>query len=188
MCRTCRYIDPGPSFVFIGPPLSATRPVAAGRRLARPPLPAIRDLDRAPPPPPSARPALPSARPAPPPPPQRPATPPPSDRPGPASRCGGGGAPGHPRHGISSAKNESTDFGGFKKGPQNRRVFNFYTKRCAVYFWAGIEKITAIERILRKIFTKNMRGGQNLPPLSSARVKTAVFYMLFYHLLISCHW
>ena len=62
MCRTCRYIDPGPSFVFIGPPPSATRPVAAGRRLARPPLPAIRDLDRAPPPP-SARPAPPSARP-----------------------------------------------------------------------------------------------------------------------------
>ena len=27
-----------------------------------------------------------------------------------------------------------------------------------------IEKITAIERILRKIFTKNIRGGQNLPP------------------------
>ena len=45
MCRICRYIDPGPSFVFIGPP--PTRPVAAGRRLARPPLPAIRDLDRA---------------------------------------------------------------------------------------------------------------------------------------------
>ena len=170
MCRTCRYIDPGPSFVFIGPPPSATRPVAAGRRLARPPLPAIRDLDRAPPPPPpSARPAPPSARPAPPP--QRPAAPPPSDRPGPASRCGGGGGARTPRHGISSAKNESADFGGLKIDPQNRRVFNFCTKRCAVNFWAGIEKITAIERILRKIFTKNMRGGQNLPPLSSARVK-----------------
>ena len=76
MCRTYRFIDPGPSFVFIGPPPSATRPVAAGRRLARPPLPAIRDLDR-------------------PPPPQRPAgTPPPTTgrrSAGPASRCGGGG-------------------------------------------------------------------------------------------------
>ena len=47
MCRTCRHIDPSPSFAFIGPPPS----LAVGRRLARPPLPAIRDLDRAPPPP-----------------------------------------------------------------------------------------------------------------------------------------
>ena len=158
MCRTCRYIDPRPSFVFIGPPPSATRPVAAGRRLARPPLPAIRDLDRAPPSPPP-----PSARPAPP-------APPPPLATGRAQPVRGG-APGHPRHGMSSAKNESADFGGLKKTPKNRRVFHFCTKRCAVYFWAGIEKITAIERILRKIFTKNMRGGQNLPPISSARVK-----------------
>ena len=166
MCRTCRNIDPGPSFVFIGPPPSATRPVAAGRRLARPPLPAIRDLDRAPPPPQAlGRHPPPSAR-LPPPPlatGRRSA--------GPASQCGGG-APGHHRHGISSAKNGSADFRGLKIDPQNRRVFNFCTKRCAVYFWAGIEKITAIERILRKIFTKNMRGGQNLPPPSSARVKS----------------
>ena len=35
---------------------------------------------------------------------------------GPASRCGGG-APGHPRHGISSAKNGSADFGGLKIDP-----------------------------------------------------------------------
>ena len=135
---------------------AATRPMAAGRRLARPPLPAIRDLDRAPPPPQAlGRPSPPSARPAPPAP-GRP--PPPGDRPAP------GGTPGHPRHGISSAKNGSADFGGLKIDPKNRRVFNFCTKRCAVYFWAGIEKIKAIERILRKIFTKNMRGGQNLPP------------------------
>ena len=127
MCRTCRYIDPGPSFVFIGPPPSATRPVAAGRRLARPPLPAIRDLDRAPPPP-SARPAPPSARPAPPsarpaPPPSARPPPPPSDRPGPDSRCGG--APGHPRHGISSAKNECADFGGLKIDPQKSTRLQF---------------------------------------------------------------
>ena len=59
--------------------------VAAGRRLARPPLPAIRDLDRAPPPPQALgrHPLAPGRYP---PAPGRP----PSDRPGPASRCGGG--------------------------------------------------------------------------------------------------
>ena len=69
-----------------------------------------------------------------------------------------------------ASKTGSADFGGLKIDPPNRQVFNFCTKRCAVYFWAGIEKITAIERILRKIFTKNMRGGQNLPPPFPLRV------------------
>ena len=119
MCRTCRYIDPDPSFVFIGPPPS-TRPVAAGRRLARPPLPAIRDLDRAPPPPQAlGRHPPPSAWPAP----QRPA--PPLATGGAQPAGAGGGAPGHPRHGISSAKNESADFGGLKIDPQKSTRLQF---------------------------------------------------------------
>ena len=66
--------------------------MAAGRRPARPPLPAIRDLDRAPPPPIRSAASPPSARPPPPP----PAPPPSSDRPAqrwPSQpvRWGGGG-------------------------------------------------------------------------------------------------
>ena len=138
MCRTFRYIDPDPSFVFIGPPPS-TRPVAAGRRLARPPLPAIRDLDRAPPPPPSARPAPPppSAWPAPP----APGRPPPSDRPAQrwASRCGGG-APGHPRHGISSAKNGSADFGGLKIDPPQIDESSIFAPKGAPFIFGQVLK------------------------------------------------
>ena len=68
---------------------SATLPVAAGRRPARPPLPAIRDLDRAPPPPIRSAASPPSTRPPPP-----PSAPTATGRrsAGPASRCGGGGA------------------------------------------------------------------------------------------------
>ena len=86
-----------------------------GKRPARPPLPAICDLDRAPPPPIRSAASPPSARPGNHPPPQRP---PSSDRP--AQRWPSQpvrGAPGHPRHGISSAKNGSADFGGLKIDP-----------------------------------------------------------------------
>ena len=138
MCRTCRHIDPSPSFVFIGPPPSRRLPPGRWR-------PDEGSPGRPPPPAPGRHP-------------QRPA-PPPSDRPA------QGGTPGHPRHGISSAKNGSDDFGGLKIDPQNRRVFNFCTKRYAVYFWTGIEKIKAIERILRKIFTKKHEGrAESAPP------------------------
>ena len=126
MCRTCRYIDPDPSFVFIGPPPS-TRPVAAGRRLARPPLPAIRDLDRAPPPPQALGRHPPSAWPAPP----APGRPPPPLATGrrSAGPAGAGGAPGHPRHGISSAKNGSADFGGLKIDPPKSMSLQFLHQR-----------------------------------------------------------
>ena len=93
MCRTCRYIDPGPSFVFIGPPPSPGRwppdegspgrrsrlsVTLTGRRLpqafGRHPLAPDRH------PPPSARPA---------PPPQRPAAPLATGRAQPADAGGG---------------------------------------------------------------------------------------------------
>ena len=172
MCRTCRYIDRlhWPSFVFIGPPLSATRPVAAGRRLARPPLQAIRDLDRAPPPlpqalgrhpPPPAPGRPPSDRP--PPPPQRPA--------GPSQPVRGGGSPGHPRHGISSAKNESADFGGLKNRPPKIDASSiFCTKRCAVYFWQVLKKSRRSNKYFERCSQKH-EGRAESAPLSSARVK-----------------
>ena len=47
----------------------------------------------------------------------------------------------------------------------------FAPKGAPFIFGQVLKKIKAIERILRKIFTKNMMGGQNLPPVSSARVK-----------------
>ena len=161
MCRTCRHIDPSPSFVFIGPPPSRRLPPGRWRpdegspgRRSR--LSVTLTGRRLPPPP--------SARPPPPPPNARPAPPAPGRR-------QGGGRQDTPVMASARRKTEVLTLGAKNRPPKNRRVFNFCTKRCAVYFWAGIEKIKAIERILRKIFTKNMRGGQNLPPpLSSARV------------------
>ena len=162
MSRTCRYIDPDPSFVFIGPPPS-TRPVAAGRRLARPPLPAIRDLDRAPPPPKrSAGPPPPSAWPAP----QRPAASPPSDRPAQrwASRCGGGAAPGHPRHGISSAKNGSADFGPINRPPKSMNLQFLHQRVRRLFFGQVLKQSRRSNEYFERYSQKNMRGGQNLPP------------------------
>ena len=121
MCRACRYIDPGPSFVFIGPPPSATRLVAAGRRLARPPLPAIRDLDRAPPPAPQALGRHPLA----------PGRHPPSARPPPlatgrAQQAGeGGGRQDTPVMASARRKNESADFGSLKIDPQKSTRLQF---------------------------------------------------------------
>ena len=138
MCRTFRYIDPDPSFVFIGPPPS-TRPVAAGRRLARSPLPAIRDLDRAPPPPKrSAGTPPPSAWPAPP----APGRPPPlaTGRRSAGPAGAGGGAPGHPRHGISSAKNGSADFGGLKIDPPQIDESSIFAPKGAPFIFGQVLK------------------------------------------------
>ena len=85
----------------------------------------------------------------------------------------GGGAPGHPRHGISSAKNGSADFGGLKIDPTKSTSLPFLHQKVRHLFLGRCWKITAIERILRKIFTKNMRGVQNLlPPPFPVRVLT----------------
>ena len=167
MCRTCRYIDPDPWIVFIGPPPS-TRPVAAGRKLARPPLPAIRDLDRAPPPPKrsAGTPPPPSAWPAPP----APGRPPPSDRPAQrwASRCGGG-APGHPRHGISSAKNGSADFGGLKIDPPKSTSLQFLHQRVRRLFlgryWKNHGDRTNTLKDIRK---KHEGRAESAPPFQCA--------------------
>ena len=117
MCRTCRYIDPGPSFVFIGPPPSATRPVTAGTK-ARPaaapgypwPWPGAASPQAL-----SRHPLAPGRHPP-------PAAPLATGR---AQSAGAGGAPGHPRHGISSAKNESADFRGLKIDPQKSTRLQF---------------------------------------------------------------
>ena len=90
--------------------------------------------------PPSARPPHPQAlgqHPQPPPPP--PATGWRSD--GPASRCGrGGGAAGHPRHGISSAKNGSADSGGLKIDPTKSTSLPFFAPKGAPLIFRQVLK------------------------------------------------
>ena len=142
--------------------------MVAGRRLARPPLPAIRDLDRAPPPPQAL------GR-HPPPPPQHPAGTP-SDRPAqrwPSQPVGGGGAPGHPCHGISSAKNGSADFGGLKIDPLKSMSLQFLHQKVRRLFlgryWKNYDDRTNTLKDIRK---KTWGEGRICPPpLSSARVK-----------------
>ena len=175
MCRTCRYIDPDHSSVFIGSPPS-TQPVAAGRRLARPPLPAIRDLDRAPPPLQTLSRHPPSAWPAPPAP-----APPPSDRPAQrwASRCGGGGAPGHPRHGISSAKNGSADFGGLKIDPPKSMSLQFLHQRVRRLFLGRYwKKSRRSNKYFERYSQKTWGEGRICPPPFPVRV-LKVFLLLF---------
>ena len=170
MCRTCRYIDPGPSFVFIGPPPSATWPVAAGRRLARSPLPAIRDLDRAPPPPPpSARPAPPSARSDPLPAPGRP----PSDRPGPASRCGGGGGARTPPSWHQLGEKRKCWLWGLKIDPQKSTRLQFLHQKVRRLFLGRYWKNHGDRTNTSKDIHKKTWGEGRIspPPLSSASVK-----------------
>ena len=138
MCRTCRYIDPGPFIPGRWPPdegspdrrsrLSVT---LTGRRLPPPQALGLHPLApgrHSPPPPPSAR-------------------------PGPASRCGG--TPRTPRHGISSAKNESADFGGLKIDPKKSTRLQFFAPKGAPFIFGPVlKKSRRSNGILRKIFTK----------------------------------
>ena len=146
--------------VFNGPAPSVTRPEASGRRFARPPPPAVLDLDRAPPPPQH---------------PARGAPPPPSAPAQPGCACvGGGGASGHSPHYSSMAsvrrKTQVLNLGAYNSKNKFRRVLIFAPKGVPFIFRQVLTKITAIQRIRRQILTKNMRGGQNLPSLSSALV------------------
>ena len=167
MCRTCRYIDPGPSFVFIGPPPSATRPVAAGRRLARPPLPAIRDLDRAPPPPkrsagtPSTRSPLPPS-----------ARPPPSDRPGPASRRGGGGGARTPPSWHQLGEKRKCWLWGLKNRPKKSTSLQFLHQKVRRLFLGRYWKNRSDRTNTSKDIHKKHEGRAESapPPFSSARV------------------
>ena len=166
MCRTCRYFDPGPSFVFIGPPPSATRPVAAGRRLARPPLQAIRDLDRAPPPPQALgrHPLAPGRHP--PPAPVRPLA---TGRAQPAG-AGEGGARTPPSWHQLGEKRKCWLWG-LKNRPPKIDASSIFAPKGAPFIFGQVLKTSRrSNEYFERYSQKNMRGGQNLPPLSSARV------------------
>ena len=165
MCRTCRYIDPDPSFVFIGPPPSATRSVAAGRRLARPPLPAIRDLDRAPPPPKRSAAPLP----------QRPAgTPLATGRrsAGLASRCGGGGRQDTPVMASARRKTEVLTLG-LKNRPPKIDESSIFAPKCAPFIFGQVLKKSRRSNEFFERYSQKKHEGRAEsapPPLSSARV------------------
>ena len=135
MCRTCRHIDPSPSFVFIGPPPSRRLPPGRWRpdegspgRRSR--LSVTLTGRRLPPPKRSAAPPPPNARPAPPAPAPPLAT----------GRRQGGGTPGHPRHGISSAKNGSADFGGLRIDPPKSTSLQFLHQNVRRLFFGQVLK------------------------------------------------
>ena len=112
--------------------------------------------------PPSARPAPPSARPAPPP----SARPPPTLETGRAQPAGaGGGAPGQPRHGISSAKNESADFGGLKIDPQKSTRLQFLHQKVRRLFlgryWKNHSDRTNTSKDIHK---KHEGRAESAPP------------------------
>ena len=148
MCRTCRYIDPGPSFVFIGPPPSATRPVAAGQRLARPPLQAIRDLDRAPPPPKHSA---------------APLAPPPAT--GRAQPAGAGGGARTPPSWHQLGEKRKCWLRGLKNRPQKSTRLQFLHQKVRRLFLGRYWKNHGDRTNTSKdIHTKKHEGGQNLPP------------------------
>ena len=163
MCRTYRYIDPDPSFVFIGPPPS-TRPVAAGRRLARPPLPAIRDLDRAPPPPPQAlgRHPPPSAWPAPP----APGRPPPlatgRRSAGPAGAVGGARTP--PSWHQLGEKRKCWLWGPKNKPPKIDESSIFAPKGAPFIFGQVLKKSRRSNEYFERYSQKTWGEGRICPP------------------------
>ena len=179
MCRICRYIDPDPSFVFIGPPPS-TRPVADGRRLARPPLPAIRDLDRAPPPPPPQ--ALGRHLP-----PQRPAAPPPlatgRRSAGPASRCGGGGAAGHPPSWHQLGEKRKCWLWGLKNRPLKIDESSIFAPKGAPFIFGQVLKKSQRSNEYFERYSQKIWGESRIcpPPLSSARVNLIIHRLVTKH-------
>ena len=166
MCRTCRHIDPSPSFVFIGPPPSRRLPPGRWRpdegspgRRSR--LSVTLTGRRLPPPKrsvPSQRPAgTPSAR------------PPPSDRPAP------GGTPGHPRHGISSAKKRKCWLWGLKNRPPKIDESSIFAPKGAPFIFGQVlKKSRRSNEYFERYSQKTWGEGRICPPppsLSSARVK-----------------
>ena len=102
----------------------------------------------------------PSARPPPPP------SAPSSDRLAQPADAGGGGGRRQDTPVMASARRKTEALTlGLKNRPHKIDESSIFAPKGAPFIFRQVlKKITAIERILRKILTKDMRGGQNLPP------------------------